>query len=264
MTLRHYIVPLWTVWLITLAPRARAGDAVLDERQLLQLVRSIDERQRNPGDWKSVVYMEQTEHGKVATAYEATVYRRSQQARFMLLFSAPKASAGQGYLRVEKNLWFYDAKVGRWERRTERERIGGTGARRSDLDESRLADEYDPHDAGEEKLGVRATRVLQLTAKRGVEVAFPVLKLWLDVQSQNVLKRQEFALSGKLLRTTYFPKWKKAFSASSGKELWYAEEIRIYDELEPGKSTLVIVKSVELGALQDNLFTKAWLESKSR
>ena len=62
----------------------------------------------------------------------------------MFLFLKPKASQGQGYLRLDKNLWFYDPSVGKWERRTERERIGGTNSRRSDFDESRLAEEYDP------------------------------------------------------------------------------------------------------------------------
>ena len=71
----------------------------------------------------------------------------------MILFTKPKASEGQGYLRIDKNLWFYDPSVGKWERRTERERIGGTNSRRSDFDESRLAEEYDPTDEGEEKLG---------------------------------------------------------------------------------------------------------------
>ena len=44
----------------------------------------------------------------------------------MILFTKPKASQGKGYLRLDKNLWFYDPSVGKWERRTERERIGGT------------------------------------------------------------------------------------------------------------------------------------------
>ena len=34
--------------------------------------------------------------------------------------------------------------VGKWERRTERERIAGTDSRRADFDESRLAEEYEP------------------------------------------------------------------------------------------------------------------------
>ena len=44
----------------------------------------------------------------------------------------------------------------------------------------------------------------------------------------------------------------------------FAQEIRIYDEVEKANSTLVIIKSVDLHPLPENIFTKAWLESKSR
>jgi hypothetical protein len=165
---------------------------------------------------------------------------------------------------VDKNLWFYDPAVGKWERRTERERIGGTNSRRSDLDDSHLADEYDPEDKGEEKLGAYTARVLLLKGKPGVDLAFPVIKLWLDKDTKNVLKRQEFALSGRLLRTAYYPKWKKLFSESKHADVWYPQEIRFYDEVEKENSTLMLIRSVDLRPLEPNLFTKAWLESKSR
>jgi outer membrane lipoprotein-sorting protein len=232
--------------------------------QLLSLLKTVDERQRNSGDYRSEAYIEQKEKGKVAVVYEALVYRRSADQRFIILFTKPKSSQGQGYLRVDKNLWFYDPAVGKWERRTERERIGGTNSRRSDFDESRLADEYTPELVSEEKLGVYNTVVLKLNGKSGLDLAFPVIKLWLDKETSNVLKREEYALSGRLLRTSYYPKWKKLFSESKNADVWYPEEFRFYDEVEKENSTLVLLKSVELKPLEANLFTKAWLESKSR
>ena len=99
--------------------------------------------------------------------------------------------------------------MGRWERRTERERIGGTNSRRSDFDESRLAIEYDPTWVGEGKLGKYDTVQLKLTGKDGIDLAFPVIKLWIDKDNKNILKRQEYALSGRLMRTSYYPKWAK-------------------------------------------------------
>jgi hypothetical protein len=78
------------------------------------------------------------------------------------------------------------------------------------------------------------------------------------------LKRQEFALSGRLMRTAYYPKWQKLFSASKKSEVWFPGEIRIFDEVEKQNSTLVLFKSVDLSNLEANMFTKAWLESKSR
>jgi outer membrane lipoprotein-sorting protein len=244
-----------------LAPRMAAA---LSKPELIEILKAVDERQSNQGDWRSLVYMEQKEKDKVDVAYEALVFRRSQDQKFIVLFTKPKASQGQGYLRIDKNLWFYDPSVGKWERRTERERIGGTNSRRSDLDESRLAEEYEPEDLGQEKLGAYTAQVMKLTGKPNIDLAFPVMKLWVDKETKNVLKRQEFALSGRLLRTAYYPRWKKTYSESKKADTWYPEEMRFYDEVEKANSTLILVKSVDSRPLEANLFTKAWLESKSR
>ena len=168
------------------------------------------------------------------------------------------------YLRVDKNLFVYDPTVGKWERRTERERIAGTDSRRADFDESRMAEEYDPTYDGEDKLGAFAVRKLTLNVKPNVDVAFPVVKLWVDVETNNVLKRQELALSGRLMRTVYYPKWNKLFSESKKADVWFPQEIRIYDEVEKANSTLILIKEVDPRPVEANLFTKAWLESKSR
>ena len=90
------------------------------------------------------------------------------------------------------------------------------------------------------------------------------MKLWIDKATGNDLKRQDFALSGRLMRTSYVPKYEKIFSPYKKADVWYRAEIRIYDEIDKANSTMVVIKSVDLSALPENIFTKAWLESKSR
>ena len=108
---------------------ARQASAALTQAQMVELLKVVDDRQRNNGDWRANAYLEQKETDKVDVVYETEYYRRSSDQKFMILFLKPKTSAGQGYLRIDKNLWFYDPSVGKWERRTERERIGGTNSR---------------------------------------------------------------------------------------------------------------------------------------
>jgi hypothetical protein len=242
----------------------RQARATVSHDQMVDLLKVVDDRQKNNGDWRSQAYLEQKEKDKVDVVYEIEYYRRSEDQKFMIIFTKPKSSAGQGYLRLDKNLWFYDPSVGKWERRTERERIGGTNSRRSDFDESRLAEEYDPTDEGEEKLGRFTAQKLLLKGKAGLDLAFPMVRLWVDKDTKNILKRQEYALSGKLLRTSYYPKWKKVFSESKKADIWHPEEMRFFDEVEKANSTLILIKAVDLHPLPPNLFTKAWLESKSR
>ena len=88
---------------------------------------------RNSGDYKAIIFMEQKEKGKNDLIYEMVVYRRDDDDKLMILFLKPKSEAGKGYLRLDKNLFMYDPTVGKWERRTERDRIGGTGSNRKDF-----------------------------------------------------------------------------------------------------------------------------------
>ncbi len=245
---------------IALAPRADA----LTQPETDTLLKVVDERQHNNGDWTARCYMESKEKDKTDIVYDLLYFRRTEGQRLLILFTNPKSEAGKGYLRIEKNLWMYDPPTGKWERRTERERIGGSDTRRSDLDESRLADEYAARWEADERLGTFDVHRLLLDAKEGVDVAFPRVRLWIDSASGNVLKRQDLALSGRLMRTSYYPRWKKVYSESKGADVWYPEEMRFFDEVEKANSTLILVRQVDLRSVSPNTFTKAWLEAKSR
>lgn len=247
--------------LVTAPTRA---ESKFTDAQAIELIKVVDDRQRNSGDYKATIFVKETEKNKEPKLLQGTVYRRDESNKFMMLFNKPKEEAGKAYLKIDKNLWNFDPGTGKWERRTEREKIGGTNSRRADFDESRLSEEYTSVADSEGDLGKFKTFVVKLTAKEGVDVSYPILKLWINKNDQNVLKREEYALSGKLMRTTYYPKWNKVFSESKKAEVYVPEEIRVFDELEKGNSTLVVIKDVDLKKLEDSLFTKAWIESKSR
>lgn len=232
--------------------------------QLVSMLRTIDDRQQNSGDFTALALIDQKEQGKSDLLYQALIYRRDETDKLAILFAKPQSEAGKGYLRVDNNLFFYDPAVGKWERRTERERIGGTGSNRADFDQSRLAEEYDPSFIEVGKLGNYAVNHIALAAKPGVDVAYATVQLWLDQATGNILKRQDFAVSGKLVRTTYYPQWNKLWSESKQADVYFPKEIHIFDELQAGNSTTIAMQEVALKPLDDAIFTKAYLESKSR
>jgi hypothetical protein len=247
-----------------LAFSALSALAAPTAEQMVGMLKTVDDRQQNNGDYHALVYIEQKESGKADLIYQADIYRRDISDKLVIVFVKPQAEAGKGYLRVDANLFFYDPTVGKWERRTERERIGGTDSNRQDFDQSRLAEEYTPAFVGEETLGKFKVNRLKLSVRPGVDVAYPVVELWLDAATGNTLKRQDFAQSGRLMRTTYYPSWDKKMSATKQAEVWFPKEIRIYDEIEKGRSTTVVLQNVDLSAVEDSFFTKAWLEARSR
>ena len=81
--------------LASLAVHGRAF-AALTTPQMVDLLKAVDERQNNNGDWRASAYLEQKEKDKVDVVYETEYYRRSSDAKFMILFMKPKSSAGQG------------------------------------------------------------------------------------------------------------------------------------------------------------------------
>jgi len=251
----------FAVWMVF--PGSLAA-AELGKADMVEILKGIDVRVKSSGDYKALVYIEQREKDKPDVAREAIVYRRDADQKLMILFTKPKTEAGKGYLRVDRNLWYYDPNVGKWERRTDRERIAGTDSRRQDFDQSDLAGEYDPAYVAEDKLGNFGVWHLKLTGKPDKDLAYPIVEFWVDQKTGNDLKRQDFALSGRLMRTSYSPKWQKLYSQSKKADLWYRQEIRIFDEIDKSNSTLVLIQSVDLQPLPENIFTKAWLETKSR
>jgi hypothetical protein len=261
-------LPLVFACLISLLGLANAkptsGESSLTQTEMVELLKRLDERQQNGGDYRMMAYLEQKQAGKDVLAYELTIYRRDDQDQLMMLFQKPKLEAGKGYLRLDRNLFIYDPTVGKWERRTDRERIGGTGSRRTDFDESRLAQEYDPAYVASERLGKHNVHHLKLTVKSGIDVAYPTIDLWVDQDSETILKTQDRALSNKLMRTSYYPKWEKRFSPSKQADVYFPKQIHIFDEVEKGNQTQIVFKEIDLSSLPRNIFTKAWLESKSR
>ena len=236
----------------------------LDAKALDALLKRLDERQRTMSDYKALVYIEQRQKDRAEQVYEAAIYRRDQQQQMVIMFVKPTAEAGKGYLRLDKNLFFYDPNVGKWERRTERESIGGTDSRRRDFDATSFAQDYTPSYVAQEKLGKFDVHHIQLKVKAGRDVAYPVMHIWVDTREENLLKVQELALSGKLLRSAYYPKWAKLESPDKGSPVYYPREIRIFDEVEKDNRTTIVMRKVDLQKLPDTIFTKAWMESKSR
>ena len=232
--------------------------------EVLSILKSLDEHSNNYKDYRSDTYIEAKEKGKLTLVYEASIFRRKEDHRLMLLFTKPKTAQGVGYLKVDHNLWYYDPSVGKWEHVSDRERIGKTNSRRSDYDESRLAADYDVVDGGEAKLGTRDTRVIKLRAKANLDLEFPVIKVWVDKKNNTLVKREDYSLSGRLYRTAYFTKWATLRDEGRNKTLWYAKEVRIYDEIEKDNQLLIVSKDLDIHDLPANIFTKAWLEGKSR
>ena len=240
-------------------------DTSMPQDKVDALVRQVTDKEYYPGDFKAVSYIKETEKGRDARVYQIEVYRRAEDEKILLLFTKPKQDAGKGYLRIDKNIWFYDPGTGKWDRRTEREQLGGSGARERDFEGIKWLDGYVASFDGNDTLGEYRIQKIRLKARAAGETAYPLIVLWIEQSKRNVLKREEYSASGKLLRSVYFPRWEERKTSDAAKPVvWLATEMRIYDELEKGRNTIVQVKEAAFAPLEPAIFSKAWVEGKSR
>ena len=226
----------------------------------------MDEAQRRGGYIKAVFTMVRKEKDKPDVAREGLMYGRDEKKdlKLLILFTRPKTEQGSGYLRLDNNLWSYDPRVGRWERRTDRDRIAGSDSVREDYEAPQYTQRYDVTYEGDAAVGSFTTHKLLLKAKAGTTVTFPMKRLWVDVKTRNVVMIEDYALSGRLMRTAYYPKWLKGYSESKKGDVWFPQQMIFEDKMEQNTRTLVTVQGMELGPIEPNVFTKAFLEGKSR
>ena len=65
--------------LLLLSPSAVAQPSSADT--MVEMLTTIDDRQKNSGDYKALIYMEQTERGKETLGYQMVAYRRDRRGQ---------------------------------------------------------------------------------------------------------------------------------------------------------------------------------------
>jgi hypothetical protein len=248
--------------LALVAPWAPAAAAAPPKGDVEELLRKVDARTDALGDYQALCVVQEKQKAR-SIVREMIVFRRKDGEKFSMLLTGPRAYAGSAVLRLDRNLWSFDPRVGRWDRHTQRDQVAGTNMRTSDFDSIRLAEFYEGQRRGEEKVGGIPAQRLHLKAKPGVDVVVAEMDLWID-ESLNILKIDEFASGGKVVRTLLFSKYARMSPPGGGADVWYPMEVRVLDRVETERVTTVAYQKVDLSPIETGVFTKAWVESKSR
>ena len=96
----------------------------------------------------------------------------------MIIIKRPEINRGQGYLKLEGTVWFYDPESRKFNSTSSRERFQNSVARNSDFTRSTLAEDYDVVSGEKTKLGIYDCWLLSLRANN-TEVTYPLMKLWI-------------------------------------------------------------------------------------
>jgi hypothetical protein len=234
----------------------------MSEEQITVLMKQLDEKTRFNGDYKAVAIAHSQNREKGESIQKMAIYRRDADKRLMILFLQPKSDAGKGYLMIDKNFFSYEPSTGGWTRVSD-DRVGGSALNRANFDGFNFSERYKGEFVAYETLGKYEVARLKLTANDSADSDEEVIELWIETENNNVLKQQDYALSGRLLRTTYRTNYKN-FTDRKGNSQFVPMKSIVKDEVEVGNQTTMVIEQIDTGALASNIFTKAWLESKSR
>lgn len=118
----------------------------------------------------------------------------------------------------------------------------------ADVARTRYVEDYDAVVERSDTLGGRPCDVLRLSAKKGRDPAFPVLRVWVDREEGRTRKVVYLLPSGKTAREATFDAWGTIHGIETVKKM------TIVDALRPG-TTVVEYLDVERAKLDDSLFT---------
>lgn len=199
-----------------------------------------------------------TIHGK---RNNRTVSSRSWSAgadKSFTEYLSPASEKGTKMLKVKDQLWIYSPSTDRTIQISGhmlRQSVMGSDLSYEDMMEDRkLTDIYTAKVAGEEKIGDRDTKVLELTAK--VEgVAYYSQKMWIDMERFVPLKQEMYARSGQLLKRTELTDVRKIGSR------WFPTTVIYKDMLKDGKGTAFRMTDIKFDqSIPEYIFTKAALK----
>lgn len=186
------------------------------------------------------------------------LFRRDERDQVVWIMLKPDAQKGQGFLKVEDNIWMYDPESGKFSHSTMKEQIQSSKAKSSDLKRASYAEDYDVAGWEEGTLGKYPVYVLSLKAKNN-EVSYPTLKLSVRKDKPLVLKEEDYSLSNRLMRTVLYP---PKYIEVAGRTVY--SQILIQDELNKGEKSALSISDVSVAKLPDATFSKAFLGQSSR
>ena len=209
-------------------------------------------------DYSAVFTIVTQKPGEKDSVMQIRLFRRDEHDQVVWIILKPEAQKGQGFLKVDDNIWMYDPESGKFSHSTMKEQIQNSKAKSSDLKRGSFAEDYDIAATAEGELGKYPVHILTLKAKND-EVSYPTLKLYIRKDKPLMLKEEDYSLSGRLMRTVLLP---PKYIEVAGKTVY--SQMLIQDELNKGEKSQLTISDVSVATLPDATFSKAFLGQTAR
>lgn len=232
----------------------------------LEVMKAMEALQDMGVDITAKVKIVQRKPDQGDKVFESVYYRRDSDDAFLIVMTAPDNEKGNGYLRVGDNMWMYRRNTRSFQMMNRDQSIAGTDANAGDFEKRKFTELYEPavDDQGNEilaaeTLGKAEIPVYRLEVNATVkDVEYPKVIFWVRQDNYLTMKQESYALSGTLMETAYFPKW----TTVEGK--YIPLNMIFVDEFEQGNRSMMELSGISLQAIDDTIFTKAYLENLSK
>jgi outer membrane lipoprotein-sorting protein len=222
------------------------------------ILHKLDEMQDfEKEDFSAVYSIVSQKPGEKPSETQARIFRRDRKNQFVILIQKPDASKGQGYLREDDNVWFYDPTSRKFSFSSLKENLQDSEAKNSDLTKKAILDDYTIKATSESTLGKYAVWVIELEAKND-QVSYQKVKYYVEKTQTLLLKEEDFSVSGRPMRTISYGKYVKVGTKT------LPSQFLIEDLLNVGEKSLLNLSDVSVAPLPDSYFTKAFLERVSQ
>ena len=230
----------------------------LSDADAEKILAQLDDLGNFPGkDYTSLFTIVSEKPGEKQSVTQVRVFRRDTKKQFTILIMLPEVNKGQGYLREDDNVWFYDPTSRKFSHSSIKENLQNTEAKNSDFTVSSLVTDYGIQKISEGTIGKYPVWVLDLKARTN-EVSYERIVLYVRKDKIMTLKREDYSVNGRLMRTTLYPKYVEL----AGKLL--PSQILIVDEINKGEKSQITMAEQSVEKLPDKIFTKAFLEQVNR
>jgi len=223
-----------------------------------KILMELDELGNFPGkDYTSLFTIVSEKPGEKQSVSQVRVFRRDTKKQFTILVMLPEVNKGQGYLREDDNVWFYDPTSRKFSHSSIKENLQNTEAKNSDFTVSSLLDDYTIQKISEGSIGKYPVWILDLKARTN-EVSYERVLLYVRKDKTMTLKREDYSVNGRLMRTTLYPKY------VSLEDKLLPSQILIVDEINKGERSQITMAEQSVEKLPDKVFSKAFLEQVNR
>ena len=223
-----------------------------------KILAELDDLGNFPGkDYSALFTIVSEKPGEKQSVTQVRIFRRDAKKQFTILIMLPEVNKGQGYLREDDNVWFYDPTSRKFSHSSVKENLQNSEAKNSDFTANSMAEDYAIQKVTEGMVGKYPVWILDLKAKTN-EVSYDRLLLYIRKDKTMTLKEEAYSVNGRLMRTTLYPK----YITLEGKLL--PSQILIVDEINRGEKSQITMAEQSVEKLPDKVFTKTFLEQVNK